>query len=115
MRRLGTPVAIAAALAVFVLAATCTRTIILGIKGDLLPAGLTLWGLAAIVWSGEKRDSPLGLITGAIFFAAALAAKITSVFGITAATIWLLFRRKFRQAELSLSQSSRSGPATGAP
>jgi hypothetical protein len=102
MRRLGTPVAIAAALAVFVLAATCTRTIILGIKGDLLPAGLALWGLAAIVWSGEKRDSPLGLITGAIFFAAALAAKITSVFGITAATIWLLFRRKFRQAAILL-------------
>lgn len=100
MRRLGTSAALAAAMAVFVLAATCTRTIVLGIKGDLLPAGLALWGLAAVVWSSEKRESNLGVIAGGICFVLALAAKITSVFGIAAATIWLLFRRKFRQATI---------------
>lgn len=100
MRRLATPAAIAGALTVFVLAATCTRTIILGIKGDLLPAGLALWGLAAVVRSSEKRGPYPGLIAGAVFFVLALAAKITSVFGIAAATIWLLFRGKRRQAAI---------------
>jgi hypothetical protein len=100
MRRLGTPLALAGSLAVFALAATCTRTIILGIKADLLPVGLALWGLAAVIWSSEKRESNLGLVAGAICFTLALAAKVTSVFGIAAATIWLLFRRKFRQAAI---------------
>ncbi|HEY1921720.1 MAG TPA: glycosyltransferase family 39 protein [Tepidisphaeraceae bacterium] len=100
MKRLGTPTAIAAALAISVLAATCTRTIILGIKGDLLPAGLALWGLVFVVWSDEKRHSTLGLIVAGICFALALAVKVTSIFGIAAATIWLLFRRKYHEAAI---------------
>jgi hypothetical protein len=99
-RRLGTPIALAAAMAIFILAATCTRTIILGIKGDLLPAGLALWGLAAVVCSSKKNGSSLGLIAGAICFVLALAAKITSVFGIAAAMIWFLLRGKFRHAAI---------------
>ncbi len=100
MRRLGTPLALAASLAFFVLAAACTRTIILGIKCDLLPVGLALWGLVAVVCSTEKSASRLRLIAGGICFALALATKITSVFGITAATLWLLLRGKFRQAAI---------------
>jgi hypothetical protein len=100
IRRLGTPTSIAAAMSIFALAATCTRTIILGIKGDLLPVGLALWGLAAVVCASEKRQPIPGLIAGAICFVLALAAKVTSIFGIAAATIWLLFRGKFRQAAI---------------
>jgi hypothetical protein len=121
MRKLGTPAAIAAVLAIFALAATCTRTIILGIKGDLLPVGLTLWGLAALPLFSPlpvlperarvradpeigktpgRAKSNLALIFAAICFALALAAKITSVFGIAASAIWLLIQRKFRQTAI---------------
>ena len=78
IRRLGTPTSIAAAMAIFALAATCTRTIILGIKGDLLPVSLALWGLAAVVCASEKRQPIPGLIAGAVCFVLALAAKVTS-------------------------------------
>jgi hypothetical protein len=97
-RRLGTSAALAGAMAVFLLAATCTRTIVLGIKGDLLPVGLALCGLAAVVRASERAKPNAGLAAGAVCFALALAAKVTSIFGIGAAVIWLAFRGKFRQA-----------------
>jgi hypothetical protein len=100
LRRMETPIAFAATMAAFVLAATCARTIILGIKGDLLPVGLALWGLAAVIRSEGRLNSVPGLIGAAICFALALAAKITSVFGIGAAVLWLLFHRKFRNAAI---------------
>jgi hypothetical protein len=100
MRRLKTPPVYAAAMAIFLVAATCTRTILLGIKADLLPTGLTLWGLALVIRATAKRESQLALIAGAICFVLAITAKVTSIFGIAAAAIWLLLRGKSRQAAI---------------
>jgi len=97
VRRLDVPLELAVAMPVFMLAATCTRTIILGIKGDLLATGLTLWGLAMVVRASGKRESALSLIAGALFFVLAVAVKITSIFGIAAVAIWWVSRKKSRE------------------
>ncbi len=74
--------------------------IILGIKGDLLPTGLALWGLVAVVSADGNRYSHLKTVAASICFSLTIAAKVTSIFGIAAATIWLLMRGKFRQAAI---------------
>jgi hypothetical protein len=103
MRQLEVPAATAAATACFVLAAYCYCTTAGGIKGDLLPAGLSLWGLAAVVRATRRgemwRAWPM-LLAAAICFVLAMATKITSVFGIAAAGLWLAFRREWRSAFL---------------
>jgi hypothetical protein len=90
-------------MAVFALAAACMRTTVLGIKADLLPLALSLWGLAAVVDAVERRRGArarIELIAGAIFFVLAICAKVTSIFGIGAAVIWLAARRRYRQAAM---------------
>lgn len=103
MRQLRTPPAVAAPLAVFALAAACIRLNILGIRGDILPLGLTLWGFIFIVRFDHLSKTPgrhWGLLIAAALFSLAAATKITSVYGIATAALWLLIRGQFRPAVL---------------
>jgi hypothetical protein len=94
LRKLGAPAAVAGAMAIFLIAADTTHSLILGIKCDLLPVGFTLWGLACVVWAAESRRVHLAMGAAAICFALALATKITSAFGVGTAIIWLVLARK---------------------
>ena len=101
MRQLDVATWTAAAMACFVLAAYCYCTTAGGIKGDLLPAGLNLWGLTAVVRASRRAGRKwIWLLVAAIYFALATATKITSVFGIVAAVLWLAYRRQWRMAFL---------------
>jgi hypothetical protein len=117
----------AAGMATFVLSAYCYATTAAGIKGDLLAAAFNLWGLAAVVWS-EKSNKPWhgGVAAGSVCFVLAMTAKLTSIFGIGAATVWLIFRGKRLQAlvlcaawatgielALALTQCASAGRAIG--
>jgi hypothetical protein len=97
MRSMGVPSAIAAALTAVVLGTSCFRTTVLEIKPDLLPLGLNLWGLVLIA-NIDRPKKPsirnLAITAGAICFALALVAKFSSIFGIAAATLWLLSQRR---------------------
>lgn len=101
MRQLDVAAWTAAAMACFVLAAYCYCTTAGGIKGDLLPAGLNLWGLTAVVRAARQagRHWPW-LLVAAIYFVLATATKVTSVFGIAGAGLWLGCRRQWRMAFL---------------
>jgi hypothetical protein len=91
----------AAGMAVFVLAMYCYATTAAGIKGDLLAAAFNLWGLTAVVGSEKSKNARRGgLFIGTAFFVLALAAKLTSIFGIGTAAIWLFFRGKRQRAVL---------------
>ncbi|MGD0768224.1 MAG: hypothetical protein ABSB42_08525 [Tepidisphaeraceae bacterium] len=113
----------AAAFAGFVLAAYCYSTTAAGLKGDLLPAGLNLWGLAAVAATqrhntkeacknkGAEDPHPnpppeyrergkILLVAAAICFVLAMATKLTSIFGIAAAALWLIGRKDWRNAVL---------------
>jgi len=89
----------AATFAGFVLAAYCYSTTAAGLKGDLLPAGLNLWGLAAVA-ATQRRKSSLILLAAVICFVLAMATKLTSIFGIAAAVLWLISRKDWRKAVL---------------
>jgi hypothetical protein len=72
-----------------------------GIKGDLLPAGFNLWGLALVVSAAGRenwRRSRMLLAAAALIFALAVATKITSIFGAATAMIWFVSRRQVREA-----------------
>jgi hypothetical protein len=89
----------AAAFAGFVLAAYCYSTTAAGLKGDLLPAGLNLWGLAAVA-ATQRHKFSLMLLAAAICFVLAMATKLTSIFGIAAAALWLISRKDWPRAVL---------------
>jgi len=97
LRKLKVPPLTAAAFAPFVLAAYCYNTTAAGVKGDLIPAGLNLWGLAAIVAMKPGRSVSL-LIIAALSFVLAIATKLTSVFGGLTAIIWFLSQKDARNA-----------------
>jgi hypothetical protein len=89
----------AAGMATFVLSAYCYATTAAGIKGDLLAAAFNLWGLAAVARSEKSDESRRGgLVLAAVCFVLAMAAKLTSIFGIGAAAFWLICRGKRLQA-----------------
>jgi hypothetical protein len=113
----------AAAFAGFILAAYCYSTTAGGLKGDLLPAGLNLWGLTAVVarqrhkpnrqseHNSAERPHPnplpeyrargkMMLVTAAICFVLAMATKLTSIFGIATAVFWLVSRKDWRSTIL---------------
>jgi len=99
LRKLQLPPLTAAAFAPFVLAAYCYCTTAGGVKGDLIPAGLNLWGLAAIIAITRRRSIPL-LIVAALIFVLATATKLTSVFGVLTAIVWFLSRKDLRNAAM---------------
>jgi hypothetical protein len=101
LRRLGSDVIVAGAMTTFFLAATVVHCMILGIRCDLLPLGLSLWGMAAVVVGNEAVGAGRRrwfFVAPGICFAVAIGCKLTSVFGIGAAVIWLLAQKKMRSA-----------------
>lgn len=76
----------------------CALTPILmtSIRGDILPAALNICGLALFVGSCEL--SKKRLVTIALIFSLVFAAKITSIFGVTAVCVVLLFQRKIKES-----------------
>jgi len=76
----------------------CALTPILmtSIRGDILPAALNICGLALFVGSRELSKKRLAAI--ALIFSLVFAAKVTSVFGVTAVCIVLLFQRKMKES-----------------
>jgi hypothetical protein len=96
MRHLNVAALSAAAMVCFVLATYCYCATAGGIKGDLLPVGLNLWGLTAVLRA--VRGVRIMLLVAAICFVLAIATKLTSVFGIASAALWLILRRDWTRA-----------------
>ncbi|MGD0461457.1 MAG: hypothetical protein ABSB74_03110 [Tepidisphaeraceae bacterium] len=100
LRRLEVPASLAVLILCFFLAAVCVRSGILSIKADLLAAALDVWGLVAVVSAADRptaRFSP-AIPLAAVCFALAAMSKVTSIFGIVAATLWFLTRREKKRA-----------------
>jgi hypothetical protein len=92
MRQFSVPRIVAVSFAFLPIAASCIRINILASRGDILPVGLSLWGLWAVVRFGtaeEDKRARWGLAIAGAIFALAVMTKITSFFGIGTAIIWL--------------------------
>ena len=86
LRRVGAQRLVAGSCAALVLASQSTQLALLSIRGDALPAALSVWGLAlytapTLAWRN--------LAGAAAFFTLAFASKITAVYGLAAACLWL--------------------------
>ncbi len=99
---------LAASSGALVLASQTTQEALLSIKGDALPAALNLLGVALIASHGAAARPVLG---AAALFTLAFAAKPTAVYGVLAATVWLLASRQPARA-LRLAASTAAGGAT---
>lgn len=112
LRRLEVPASFAVLTACFFLAPYCVRSGILSIKADLLAAGLDVWGLAAVTFlSGGSIALPgafpaarpaarwwPAMLLAAVCFVLAAMSKVTIVFGIASAFVWLLMRGEKKKA-----------------
>jgi hypothetical protein len=99
MRRLDLPRGLSAMMTCVALGATCTRVGVFDGMSDAQAVAFTLWGLIAITYAAEnKRTSWIPL--AAACFALAMASKLTSLFGVSAAIIWLTTKKQFRAAVL---------------
>jgi hypothetical protein len=77
------------------LSGEATRYALLTIREDALALALSIWGIAVLAKpSLRNRD----LAFAAVLFSAAVAAKQTSVFGLTAALLWLALSGRYRTA-----------------
>lgn len=102
LRQLQIAPLLAGVMAGFTLGSYCYCTTAGGLKGDLLAVAASMWGLAATVASQRLGKSSL-LIAAGICFALAIAAKLTSIFGIASSVIWLGIFRKWKAAALLAS------------
>jgi hypothetical protein len=107
LRRLGTPLLLAASCAAFVLVAHPAQEALLAIKGDGLAAALNVWGMAIAV--GATTGGP-GLLGAAALFALAFATKVTTVSGLGAAVLWLFVTGR-RSAAVTLACATAIGMA----
>ena len=87
LRELGVEVWLAACAAVVLLAANSAQLSLSTPQADGLAAAMNVWGLAAIARLPRSRRS---VILAALFFTLAWSAKLTTVFGLAAAVIWLV-------------------------
>ena len=96
LRRLGAERWLATVAAALVLAAAPIQLALITIRGDLLAAALSLWGLALCPCAPEESAAESGegnarVVWPALFFTLAFLTKITAVFGAAAAigALWL--------------------------
>jgi len=85
LRRWGVARGLAASCAGLVLAAGAAQVGLLAVRGDALPAALSVAGLALGAGPGLRWRGPWG---AALLFTLAFAAKETSVFALTALVLW---------------------------
>lgn len=100
LRNLGAKPWLAAASSLAILAAGESQLALTTIRGDVLPAGLNVLGLALCT-----KESPTWrrLLAASLLFSLAFAAKETTVFGAAAATLAFLVSRRVRlTAQLAL-------------
>ncbi len=95
MRRLEVPAPLAAAMTAMMLASNAVRASTLAGMSDPLAAALAIWGLVAVASTGR-----FSILSSSIFFSLAVATKVTSIFGLAAAVIWMLSRKQYRRAIL---------------
>jgi len=78
-----------------VVGALAVQLAVMGIRGDLLPAVLNIWGLAFCVAPERKERGP-NIPVASLFFALAFLSKVTTVFGFLAAcaALFLAGKRK---------------------
>src|SRR5271165_5269574 len=87
LRQLGVEPWLAGCSAVTVLAAGSVQMSLSTPQADGLAAALNVWGLAAIARPPHRRRR---IVLAAVLFTLAWSAKLTTVFGLGAACIWLL-------------------------
>ena len=86
LRRSGVLTPVALSCAVMVMASQVTQGGLMSVRADALPAGLAIWGLAALLLpAGRGR-----LLTAGGLFTLAFAAKLTAVAGLLAGLAWLV-------------------------
>ena len=87
LRELGVEAWLAACAAVMLLASVSVQMSLSTPQADGLAAALNVWGLAAIVRPSHSRQR---ILLASLLFTLAWSAKLTTVFGLAAACIWLL-------------------------
>ncbi len=87
LRGLGVEPWLAACSTGAVLAAGCAQYSLVSPHADGLASALNVWGLAVVV---RAKLSHRGVLLAAVLFTLAWSAKITTVFGVAAACIWLM-------------------------
>lgn len=95
LRKEGVPPLLAACVAALTLATAPAQLALTTIRGDALPAALNVWGLALASRALRKRG---GLLPSGVLFGLAWLAKVTTVFGLLAACLALLFQGRRRSA-----------------
>ncbi len=123
--RLGAGLKMAAVTAALILALGPVQMALTTIRGDLLAAALNLWGLALCPWGGQGGPafSGTGMAPGArctprlfwpaLLFSLAALTKITTVFGVAAASLDLWLRRDQRRAAYRLLVLTALGVTVG--
>jgi hypothetical protein len=101
MRQMETPAGFAAAMMCFILAAGAARLAVLAGLSDVLAAALNFWGIIAVVRltvDPGRHQRIFAVLPASTLFVLALLTKITSIFGIVTALVWLLMRHRGRLA-----------------
>jgi hypothetical protein len=91
MRKFGADATISATAACFILAGTCVNASIAANKADLLAAMLNLWAMVLIagIVKADRSIAWANVIAGGFICALAVATKVTSIFSLVAAIVWL--------------------------
>ncbi|WP_428938538.1 hypothetical protein [Fontivita pretiosa] len=100
LRRLGIGPSLAAGATMLLLGCTSVQMGLSDIRPDLLAAGLNIWGLVVCLprpGGGTCVRWP-GLMLAAMLFVLAFGAKLTSLFGLAAAVLWLALAGRRRDA-----------------
>ncbi len=98
LRQLGAARWVALACGVLTLATQSAQLAAVIIRADLLPAALTVWGLALTALMARRPPRALFILLPAAFFTLAWSAKVTTVFGPAAACLILLIARRRKEA-----------------
>jgi hypothetical protein len=105
LRRANVGVLLSTAAVTSILAVASTQQALLGAKGDSLAAALNLWGVVLCVSSKTRRAA---LYFAAVLFTLAFAAKLTTVFGVSAVVLAWIFARRYKEA-LQLAAATVTG------
>jgi hypothetical protein len=109
LRRFGVEARFATCVTVLLLANVSAQVGITTIRGDLLPAAFSLWGVV-LAFTTSRRADRTKLAWAAVCFVLAFSAKPTTVFG-AAATAFTLFRGRDRRDAWFLASLTATGYA----
>ena len=103
MRRLDVPAGLAWPATILVTGTGAAEVALTTIRGDLLPAGLNVAGLAFVAAALGRRTrlAAVWSVLGGVLFALAFTAKVTTLFGLLAAVLALAFAGRTTLAVLT--------------